>query len=444
MISQNDNYKTGIVIDSIKVRNSTETFALYLPTSFNNEILSSIVFIFDPAARGSTGIQPFIASAEKYNHILVCSNSCRNGPYDQNFEIINRLFDTVFSDFNLDEKQIYVAGFSGGSRLASAIAVLTDQIQGVIACGAGFSPERSHVPLTKESFSYAGLVGERDMNYYEMFEVSDWLDQFQIENEIFTYDDDHRWPPEEQLIKAFGWLELQAYKRNIRTRDHEITNDLFQNYLNLARSYYNSQHYLKSVLEYDRILRNFRSIYTLDSIQNKVIQLKRKKEYNNELSRHQDLEKEEKKIKKTYSDRFNNEINSQKIPVQHKWWIKKLNGINEEVNLNVDPLYINMLKRVRYGIYAMIVETSYRMLITSKIKKALYCHELVAILLPERPMVYFNLAKDHAFLNDKEESLKNLELAISKGFMDKELITTTREFFKFHGTKEFELLLEGL
>lgn len=59
-------------------------------------------------------------------------------------------------------------------------------------------------------------------------------------------------------------------------------------------------------------------------------------------------------------------------------------------------------------------------------------------------MVYFNLAKDHAFLNDKEESLKNLELAISKGFMDKELITTTREFFKFHGTKEFELLLEGL
>ena len=38
----------------------------------------------------------------------------------------------MFSDFNIDSKRIYTAGFSGGSRLASAIAVLTDQIQGVI------------------------------------------------------------------------------------------------------------------------------------------------------------------------------------------------------------------------------------------------------------------------------------------------------------------------
>ena len=47
------NLEKGKVIDSIRVNeNTNETYALYLPTSFNANEPSSIVFIYEPAARG--------------------------------------------------------------------------------------------------------------------------------------------------------------------------------------------------------------------------------------------------------------------------------------------------------------------------------------------------------------------------------------------------------
>ena len=106
---------------------------------------------------------------------------------DQNFEIASRLFDKIFSQFNIEPKRIYTAGFSGGARLASRIAVLNEHIQGVIACGAGIA---SNLILFHNDlkFSYAAIVGNQDMNYLEMYETKDYLTKFKISNELFVYD----------------------------------------------------------------------------------------------------------------------------------------------------------------------------------------------------------------------------------------------------------------
>ncbi len=140
LLGQESDFPIGEIVDSIAVsKTSNESFALYLPSNYKPNTLSPIVFIFDPAARGKIGIHPFIKAAEKYNYILICSNNSKNGPYDQNFEIASRLFDKIFSDFSINPKRIYTAGFSGGARLASRITVLNEHIQGVIACGAGIA-----------------------------------------------------------------------------------------------------------------------------------------------------------------------------------------------------------------------------------------------------------------------------------------------------------------
>jgi len=215
--SQTKNYEKGKIIDSILVEGTTnESFQLYLPKAYNETTNSAIIFIFEPLGRGSVGIMPFIKSAEQYNYILICSNNSKNGPYDANFGIANRLFEEVFSEFKTDAKQIYTAGFSGGSRLACTIAVLTNAIQGVIGCGAGYMTDRSIIPKDVD-FSYVGLVGDEDMNYQEMFNFKDWLETYAIKNELLTYEDGHKWPPEEQILRAMGWLEMQAYKKKQKT-----------------------------------------------------------------------------------------------------------------------------------------------------------------------------------------------------------------------------------
>jgi len=140
-LAQETLWPKGVILDSIAVGTETsETFALYLPQQFDQTKPHPIVFIFDPSGNGKRGILPFAASAEKYGYILVCSNASRNGPFAENLRIAEDLFERLFSLFSVNEKRIYTAGFSGGSRLASTIAVLGKTIQGVIACGAGFAP----------------------------------------------------------------------------------------------------------------------------------------------------------------------------------------------------------------------------------------------------------------------------------------------------------------
>ena len=434
----------GAVIDSIAVKNSTETYTLYLPTGFKQNELSSIVFIFDPGARGKIGIYPFIEAAEKYNYILVCSNDSSNGTFEDNFNTINRLFSTVFDSYNIDENRIYTAGFSGGSRLATAVAVLTKQIEGVIACGAGFSPNNSHTPMSKENFSYVGLVGDRDMNYQEMFEVMDWLNNFQIDNEIFTYDGDHSWPPSEQIVRAFEWLEIQAYKKRIKRKDENLLNESFKNNYKTAKLLESNNQFEHSVWEYERIKRNYSRYYKLDSINLKIKRLKESSIYKDETKIRLIIKEDEAKIRKIFADRFRKELAAKKNPSNYKWWIKELEKFNDNYLKSTDYQYEKMGERIRYALYAMAVETATIQLRENNIKKALYCHGLVAILIPERPYPYYLLAKDYALLNEDEKVFENLEIAISKGLTNKDLLLKTEEFMKYRKIERFELLLGSI
>jgi len=140
LFPQGDRFRKGEVIDTIWVdKNSRESFSFYMPKSYEPSQPTPVIFIFEPMARGRTGIDPFIATADTYGYLLVCSNNTKNGPFEQNYPIIDRLFAKVFTSLKLDPKRVYTSGFSGGGRLASSIALKTNQIQGVVSCGAAFT-----------------------------------------------------------------------------------------------------------------------------------------------------------------------------------------------------------------------------------------------------------------------------------------------------------------
>jgi hypothetical protein len=103
----------------------------------------------------------------------------------------------------------------------------------------------------------------------------------------------------------------------------------------------------------------------------------------------------------------------------------------------------NMLKRIQYSLYAMIIETSYKELRSKQVERVLYCHHLVALMFPDRPFIFYNLAKDYALLDEKEKSLEFLKLAISKGFKNKEGIMVEEAFQKYMDTEEMRAILES-
>ncbi|NHF59027.1 hypothetical protein FK220_006730 [Flavobacteriaceae bacterium TP-CH-4] len=347
-------YEKGTIIDSIPVgASNNETFALYLPQSFNENELSPIVFVFDPAGRGKTGIKPFIPSAETHGYILVCSNNIRNGPYERNFELANRWFTHIFSNFSISEKQMYVAGFSGGSRLASAIAVLTNQMAGVIACGAGLSQHTSHTP-SNHDFSYVGLCGNRDMNYLEMTGVQKFLNKLNVNNTLITYEGDHRWPPSEQLLKAFDWLALQSHKKGTKMQSDDFLIRSYRRSWEEAQKNQINKNPLEAAQGYERIIKSYGSLFATDSISTQLTNLKKTKHYKNAEKNREVAFRKEEMLTKTFIERFNQDYKKPQ-KANHSWWKRELEKIGETSGATNFEMN-RMADRVKYKVFAMAYE----------------------------------------------------------------------------------------
>ncbi|MEX0289922.1 MAG: hypothetical protein AB3N14_12500 [Flavobacteriaceae bacterium] len=433
----------GVVLDSLPIPGSDdETYALYLPKNHDPNNLSAIVFIFDPAARGAVGVKPFVQAAEKYDYILVCSNNSKNGPYEPNMEVADRLFQHVLSKYAIARERIYTAGFSGGSRLASAIAVLAGSIQGVIGCGAGFSGNTAHIPTVGSSFSYVGLIGDRDMNYQEMQRAGLWLSSMKIENEILSYEDDHRWPPPEQLVRAIGWLELQAYKRGIKPRNNNTIENLFREEHKYALVLENEAKISGAVREYERTIRNFSAYYDLDSLETKIRTLKKSKAYKKESKAFQQVAKLEDTLTSKFSRKFYEEVELERSMDNFKWWRKQLTNLDERYVANESDYLQKMGKRLRFQLFALAIESFDRFVREKENKKAIYAAQLLDVQDPDNAFIHYRLAIGLAKLDLKQESLYHLEGALKNGWKSLDAIESMPAFNILRKEEKFAQLLE--
>ena len=437
--SQENKFQNGEIIDSIIVNKDTkETFALYLPFQFNISESSPVVFIFEPMARGKAGIYPFIKAAEKYGYILVCSNNSRNGPYERNFDIANRLFNQIFLDFNINNKRVYVSGFSGGSRLASAIAVLTNQIQGVVACGAGFSLNKSHLPY-KDSFSYAAIIGDEDMNFKEMQNTKNFLNRLNIPNELFVYEFNHSWPSQEQILIAFDWLQLEAYKKNILPINLGNIKKSYTNYYKHARNLQVDNQLLYASNEYERILRNFKKYYQLDSITDKLTVIKSDRLFTKEKKSLQSNFKEEVLLSDKFIDRFNDDFKKK----QHdfKWWRSEIKKLNKKIKIS-ESFKKKMLKRLQYKIFALSIETA---TLGNKIKhidQSIFCYEICILIYPKYPYPYFKQVENYINKNNQITALDYLEKLIANGYTNIQRIKDHKAFESLKNNERFMQLIK--
>ena len=340
--------EAGVVHDSVPVSGTIgETYTLYLPKSYSQNKASPIVFIYEPMARGSVGIKAFIKASEKYGLILACSNNSKNGPYDRNFAIANNLFNHIFSFLNIKQDEMYVSGFSGGSRLASAIASLTDQFVGVIGCGAGFSGIQDHMPSTQD-YLYVGLCGNRDMNYSEMLANKDYLDLIKFKSTLITYNGDHRWPPPEQILRAFDWLYLQKSKQNNPLPFDQIQTQ-YQADIDLLNGFLESRDLLLADEQYGRILKDYENIIPSDSLKKNYKEFKKSKEFKNQKSALNNALQIEGKLMAKFRSRFLEDFKNYR-PVRFKWWEKELNDL-EGLKAKDDVELQKMVDRVKFDLF---------------------------------------------------------------------------------------------
>src|SRR5260370_12162180 len=140
--------------------------ALSLPPGFSTNRHWPILYFFDPFARGQTAAEILKTAAAKYGYIVAASNNSKNGPMGGSREAAIAMWDDTHARLPVDPHRRYVAGLSGGARLALSVPLSCgDCVAGVIADAAGFPPGAT--PPRPMRFALFGTIGDAYPNYHE-------------------------------------------------------------------------------------------------------------------------------------------------------------------------------------------------------------------------------------------------------------------------------------
>ena len=211
----------GAIVDNVRcVSDPTQTYALYVPSSYSPERPASLLMAFHPGARGRAMVEKYAAAAEKYGYIVAGSNTSRNGPWSVSVAAVQAMPGDLGRRFSIDAKRVYLTGLSGGARVALQVALGKNDIAGVIASSAGFpdSQPRASVP-----FAIFGTAGTEDFNYLEMRLLDRKLTS---PHYLAVFEGGHTLPPDVVALEAIEWMELQAMKSGRRFRDEALVDTL--------------------------------------------------------------------------------------------------------------------------------------------------------------------------------------------------------------------------
>lgn len=215
-------YPRGQIIDNVVcAADATQSYALYLPTTFTPARTWSLIIAFHPGARGRAMVEKFQAGAEQYGYLVAGSNTSRNGSMQASIASVQAMSADLGTRFPIDPARLYTAGMSGGARVAMEVALASGKVAGVIASSASYpdAEPRKSVP-----FAVFGTAGTEDFNNLEMHRMDEALT---TPHRLAIFDGGHSLPPNDISLQAIEWLELQAMKSNRRTRDASLIDRLF-------------------------------------------------------------------------------------------------------------------------------------------------------------------------------------------------------------------------
>jgi pimeloyl-ACP methyl ester carboxylesterase len=257
LVAQTQTPAPGIVHSSVAVAaDATNSYALYLPSTYSPAKRWPLLLVFDPFARGEVSVKLFHEAAEKYGFIVVGSNNSRN--FADPSAAIRVLWADVKEHYAIDPRRVYTAGLSGGARVASTVALACRNcIAGVIANSAGLPNGASPPgPDVSEWFLSAGTT---DFNYPEQLHLKETFDARKVVSRFVVFDGPHNWMPKEFADRALAWLQLRAMVKGIAPPDKEFVAQQFESRVAEAQAEQKSGDVLAAERAYREIVQDFSS-----------------------------------------------------------------------------------------------------------------------------------------------------------------------------------------
>lgn len=281
-----DEIAPGKIIDKVVCQqNPSESYALYLPSNYSQQRAWSVIFAFDPGARGRVPVERFEAAAEKFGYIVAASNNSRNGSWEASISAMQAMSSDVFARFATDEKRIYTAGMSGGARVAFQFALgVAGRVAGVFASSAGYpdSKPRKSVP-----FAVFGTAGTEDFNYLEMKQLEKPLT---TPHRVVIFEGGHVWLSSELAIEGVEWMEIQAMKSGIAKRNDGLINESWERRVAAMEALGDDA---SKMLQMDSIVADFKGLKDVSALASRAAELRKQKNVKKALQKQNEEETRE-------------------------------------------------------------------------------------------------------------------------------------------------------
>ncbi|MGZ7040732.1 MAG: hypothetical protein ACXVH7_02965, partial [Thermoanaerobaculia bacterium] len=285
----------GEIVDKIAAAVDPEmTYAVYLPAAYNAERRWPVVFVMDPRRRGAFAADLFREAAAEYGWIVISSNNSESdSDTAPNGRALRAMLIDAQSRFSLDEKRVYLTGFSGTANFAFASAE-NIPVAGVIGCSGWLPPSwKARDP----GFAWFGTAGDTDFNYLETKSIDERIGAGGGAHRFEWFTGPHRWAPKDLLGDAVSWMELQAMKRRTRTTDPSLVAKLLARDVAAAQAEADP---LRAMRRYESIARTFDGLADVAACLSRADELRRSKE----VSRALDDERNAIAFENSYRDRL--------------------------------------------------------------------------------------------------------------------------------------------
>lgn len=436
----------GSIMDTVYCKTDQEqSYALFLPTNYDDKLTWPIVYFFEPAARGTLPLLHFKKAADRYGYILVASNNSRNGSWEGVFKSANAMFQDTYQRFSLDSLGIYTCGFSGGARAALAVAEEYDRITGVLACGAGLPNPKEYKPRPQSNYSYLGIVGDKDMNYLELHKVKKLFDSLKFRNRLLIFDGGHQWPPEETAIEAIRWLEIRSmYNSSVHT---DSINSYFEKRIEEARDLKQAGNLYLASNSYEQLILDFEGSTDTSIAKKELNTLSSDKAFKKDAKLYEKLFHKEEMLIDRYLRAFKGiGVGDPRDTVYFKnatWWNNESKYLKR---LSVSKITANQLvgKRMVDFIWRRCVETGSNYYDQGDYTRAVMVDQVWAQIQPDKKYPYYRLARSYARLGETDRALVQLQLAVQHGITDGALLTKDPAFEVLQNESTFQKLLTQL
>jgi dienelactone hydrolase len=432
----------GQITDVVCASDATQSYALYLPSSYTSVKRWPIIYFFDPAGRGRRPLELYKELGESYGFILAGSNNSRNFSSDQS-KAVNAIWDDTHTRLTLDERRTYVSGFSGGARVAGAMALSSpNQLSGVIAHGAGYPSGRAG---SRDDLAYFFAVGNEDFNWAEVINIRREREEHGSPYRLCVFAGRHQWAPTAVMEEALQYMNLKAMQSGVLAPDADFIDHMFDKARSEAAAAETAKDPIAQLSSYRVLVSDFTGLRESKDAAAKLAALQQSPALKAAVKGEREQVTEQRKIEEEIVPKLaaladNSVPDSQALRIEIR---QQLGALNDQSRRSKNEAKRLIAARAFSGIFVGTMEDGQRELAARHFDKAETYFDLMRQVTDD-PWPLLMLADTHAAAGNRKLAIKDLQEAVRRGLKDRTVIERDSQLQSLKGDPDFEKVFLSL